>query len=156
MAERVNHGALDHPLDRMRALHWVLMLFDRAPIRSSSGHGLPMNRHRVVYKQFDPHSRETRSRRAAIAVSRRLVGQKELCTIYGESRYDVFVAQAPQQFRAEGRPIEVDRGVSVADGQHRRNLSLHDPLSLSPEASDPRDRPLRQGTLVLAEEQMRL
>jgi len=100
-------------------LHWTVL-------DSSRGQRLPVHRNGVVHEELDPHGREPHGGRAASAVRGRFVREEKLGPVNGESSDDVPAAsQVPEERRAEGRLVERDRGVAVADGQHGRDLRLH-------------------------------
>jgi hypothetical protein len=99
-------------------LHWTVL-------DGSGGQRVRVHCDGVVHEELDPHGRETHGARAARAVRGRLVSEEELGVVNGQSRDDVPAIQVPENHRAECRFVERDRGVPVADGQHRRDLSLH-------------------------------
>jgi len=90
---------------------------------SSSVQGSPAHCDGVVHEQFNPHRRETRGDWASCAVRRRFLGQQELRAVNRKASDDVATAsQVSKELRPEGRFVEINRSISVTDGQHGRDL----------------------------------
>ena len=60
MPKRIQHRALEHPPDRPRPLRLVLVLPHGTVLSRSCCQRFSMDRHRIVYKQLNPHRGESR------------------------------------------------------------------------------------------------
>jgi hypothetical protein len=57
------------------------------------------------------------------------MGQEELRAVYGEASDDVSTTiQMPEKFSPERHSVELNRGISIAYGQHGRDLGRHSTL----------------------------
>ncbi len=59
MAERIDHGTLQHPADGVRTFHLEFILSDGAVFNCSCRQGTALHRRRTVYQEFDPYGRES-------------------------------------------------------------------------------------------------
>ena len=79
--------------------------------------------HGIVDEQLDPHRRESDGSRPTNAMRRRLTREEEPGIVHCQAGDDVSASvHVPQQGRAEGTLVELDRRAGVADSQHRRDL----------------------------------
>ena len=123
MTEGIHDGALQHASNRVWAFGCVGVFVYRAMLDRSDGQSLPMCGDGVVHKKLDSNGGEAGGRRSARSVLRRFGGKKEAGTVDGEACDDVPTVQVPQELRTECGFVECDRGISVADRQHGRDLS---------------------------------
>ena len=89
----------------------------------ASGESLPVYCDRIVDEELDSDGGEACGGWSPRAILRRLVSKKELRSVNRKAGDGA--VEAPQNRCAKRRFVELNRGFSVANGQHGRNLSFH-------------------------------
>jgi hypothetical protein len=117
MTEWVHQSTLEDALDRFRSNRLVRVFLHGTVLCSSSVQGSPVHCDGVIHEQFNPHRRETRGDWALCSVRRSFLGQEELRA--STERPATTWPPAPRCHRL----VEINRSISVTDGQHRRDLS---------------------------------
>lgn len=125
MTERVHHSTLQHTFNRMWADGGVAVLIHWTMFNRSCGQSAFLCCNRVVYKELDPDGCEARRRRGACSVGWRLTGKEELGAINRETCDYMLSVQMPHEYCPECSFVECDRGISITDRQHGRDLSWH-------------------------------
>lgn len=136
MPEWVRDCALQHGGNRERTFGFVMVRLNRAVLGCSSGDGFLLNGNRIVDKELDPDRSASGIVWAPRAIPGRLGREEELCAIDLKSSDDMSVTKMPENRRPERFGVELDCRLSIANRQHRRNLSHGRVIHNSPDGTN--------------------